>query len=173
LGKKQPLLWTVPAACVWAATVPAFADNVQMAADCVAAAVQIQNQAGVRMVETTHTIVFDPGLPATTANANEMTVDCQGERRDYAINLWWTQPEQPPARFFDIIGRAGFILTGDAPIAIMDGVRACHEQAKRAESELGTVFLEKTRIYCSASNADGAANARVFIRIPGDAENEQ
>lgn len=150
-----------------------MADDVKMAADCVAAAVQIQNQAGVRIVETTHTIVFDPGLPTPTANQNEMTVDCQGERRDYAINLWWEQSAEPPPRFFDIIGRAGFILTGDAPAAIADGVRTCHRKAMRDESEMGTVYLDKTRIYCSASAEDGgSANARVFIRIPGDTENE-
>ncbi|SFV39108.1 hypothetical protein [Hyphomicrobium facile] len=138
-----------------------------MPKDCVAKAMEIGQETDSEFKRMSHTVIaFQPPLRGT----NLLTVDCGPGSAigGPGISLYW-QTAFPPAAYYELLAKAGAVLTGESQSALLAATKSCAKQALAEETEMADQLTAKAKIECHAFVRNGGSvGTFIYLRDKDD-----
>ena len=156
----------------------ALAQDADMPRDCLAIATQIQAETHVRFMrgKAVDTLISDPGL-ASELGSNSISMHCppsalvpEPQAFYWYVVTVWGQGSDPSKAFYDLVGGAGRILTGEKAETLNQASHLCLQKALKAEFRISGVLTQKATVKCQFDPDVRAPNVSIWKRAPTDVE---
>lgn len=155
--------------CSWSSLARSEDDQpgADMPKDCVAKAMEIGQETGSDFQRMSHTVIFfQPPLAGT----NLLAVDCSSVSAisGPGISLYW-KTAFPPAAYYELLAKAGAVLTGESQSALSAAAKSCAKKALADETEMSDQLTAKAKIECHAFVRNGGSvGTFIYLRDKDD-----
>lgn len=144
------------------AAVLSLAAGAARADDCDASAAEIVARLG-GAVERRTTVAILMKHPL----ASSISIGCPIGSSPKTLSVY-ADSAYPTAQYYDLVARAGALLTGITPAGVREGAIHCQGAALRSKDEIANLNLGKVRFECQAFSRDGGGTGITLYQKRSD-----